>query len=114
MPESPTPSGWQVVASEIAIETPHLRLRRDAIVLPGGQRIENYYVRESRGFSVIFAQDAAERVVLVRQYKHGIGREVLELPAGAIDPGETPIDCARRELEEETGYRAPDLLHVAT
>jgi len=115
MPERGDEAGWRIVESEIVIETPHLRLRRDDIALPGGQRIANYYVRESRGFAVIFALTADERVVLVEQYKHGIGRTVLELPAGAIDPGETPQECAARELAEETGYRSPRALeHVAT
>ena len=84
-------------------------------MLPGGDRIGNYYVRESRGFAVIFALTPDERVLLVEQYKHGVGRRVLELPAGAIDPGETPLTCATRELAEETGYRSPaQLEHVAT
>jgi 8-oxo-dGTP pyrophosphatase MutT (NUDIX family) len=95
---------WVVLDSQIVIETPYLRLRRDSIELPGGQRIDDYYVRESPGFAVVFAQRRDGRVVLVRQYKHGIGESVLELPAGAIDPDETPLECARRELEEETGY----------
>ena len=114
MPDTPEPRGWQIAASEIVIDTPHLRLRRDAIVLPSGQRIENYYVRESRGFSVIFALTPDSRVVLVEQYKHGIGRSVVELPAGAIDPDESPLDCARRELAEETGYTAAEFENVAT
>lgn len=95
---------WRVIESEIAIDTPHLRLRRDRIVLPSGVEFGPYYVRESRGFAIAFALTPDERVVLVRQYKHGIGHSVLELPAGAIDPGETPAACARRELAEETGY----------
>jgi len=98
--------GWQIVESEIVIETPHLRLRRDRIELPDGARIGDYYVRESRGFCVVFALTPDERVVLVRQYKHGIGETLLELPAGGVDPGESPEDCARRELAEETGYVA--------
>jgi 8-oxo-dGTP pyrophosphatase MutT (NUDIX family) len=107
------PVGWSVTESEIVIETPHLRLRRDQIELPGGKRIGNYYVRESRGFSVVFAI-AEMGVVLVRQYKHGIGQTLLELPAGAIDPGETPAACAIRELREETGYVcAPEALEHA-
>jgi 8-oxo-dGTP pyrophosphatase MutT (NUDIX family) len=115
MPDRGDEAGWRIVESEIVIETPHLRLRRDDIVLPGGDRIANYYVRESRGFAVIFALTPDERVVLVRQYKHGIGRAVLEMPAGAIDPDETPLACATRELAEETGYRSPaPLEHVAT
>lgn len=95
---------WQVVTSEIVIETPYLRLRRDEIELPDGKRVGSYYVRESRGFSVAFALTPDEHVVLVRQYKHGVAETVLELPAGGIDQDETPEACAARELAEETGY----------
>ena len=110
------PGAWNVVDSEIVIETPYLRIRRDEIELPGGKRIRDYYVRESRGFSIVFALTRDERVVLVRQYKHGIGQSLLELPAGAIDPGETPSSCARRELAEETGYAGnpPEPQHLGS
>jgi ADP-ribose pyrophosphatase len=101
--ESP-PRGWKILSSDYVVQTPHLRLRRDHIELPSGQQIFDYFVRESRGFTVVFALTSDERVVLVRQYKHGIGSGVLELPAGAIDEGETPVHCARRELAEETGF----------
>jgi ADP-ribose pyrophosphatase len=108
--------GWKVLHSEYVIETPYLRLRRDVVELPSGLQVENYFVRESRGFAVIFARTPDGRVVLVRQYKHGIGAGVLELPAGAIDESETPLQCAERELAEETGYAVgpPGLTHVAT
>jgi ADP-ribose pyrophosphatase len=95
---------WKILESEIVIQTRHLRLRRDTIELPTGELVRDYFVRESRGFSIVFALTPGERVVLVRQYKHGIGESLLELPAGAIDPGETPSACAQRELAEETGY----------
>ena len=114
--ENSREDGWRVVESEIVIETPHLRLRRDEIELPSGKRIGPYFVRESRGFAVIFAITPDERVVLVRQYKHGVSASVLELPAGAIDAGEDPEVCARRELAEETGYvsDSPALEHAGT
>ncbi len=107
---------WRVIESEIAIDTQHLRLRRDRVALPSGQEFGPYYVRESRGFAIVFALTPDERVVLVRQYKHGIGASVLELPAGAIEPDETPETCARRELAEETGYAGdpPELEFVGT
>jgi 8-oxo-dGTP pyrophosphatase MutT (NUDIX family) len=114
VPEGET--GWQIVESHIVIDTPHLRLRRDEIELPSGKRIGSYYVRESRGFAVVFAVTPDERVVLVRQYKHGVARAVLELPAGGIDDGEDAEACARRELAEETGFvaDAPALEHAGT
>jgi 8-oxo-dGTP pyrophosphatase MutT (NUDIX family) len=103
--------GWRIVDSEVVIETPHLRLRRDEIELPSGRRIGDYYVRESRGFAIVFAVTPDDRVVLVRQYKHGIAQRVIELPGGAIDENEEPEASARRELAEETGYvaAAPEL-----
>ena len=105
---------WRITESEVVIDTPWLRLRRDRVDLPSGRTIEEYYVRESRGFAVIFALTPSGDVPLVRQYKHGVGDVVLELPAGMIDPGESPMTAAVRELREETGYVAPALEHVAT
>lgn len=96
-------SPWRITDSSYVVDTFHLRLRKDCIELPDGQTIEDYYVRESRGFVVVFALTNDGRVVLTRQYKHGIGRELLELPAGAIDPEEEPLQTAQREFLEETG-----------
>jgi ADP-ribose pyrophosphatase len=113
MPQSRRP--WKVLQSEIVLDTPHLRLRRDRIETPRGDIVEGYHVRETRGFVVIFAMTPRDEVVLVRQYKHGIGAVVLELPAGMIDPGESPLDAATREFVEETGYSVDGALeHVRT
>jgi len=79
-------------------------VRSDTVELPDGTIIEDYFVRESRGFAIVAALTPERRIVLVRQYKHGIGQIVLELPAGMIDAEETPEACAIRELAEETGY----------
>ncbi len=100
-------SRWRVTSSSYVVDTQHLRLRKECIELPDGRTIEDYYVRESRGFVVVFATTPDRRVVLVRQYKHGIGKALLELPAGAIDPGEEPLQTAMREFAEETGYAGP-------
>ena len=100
---------WEIISSELVIESPWYNLRRDACRLPHGSIVEPYYVRVHAGFSVVFALTPDRRVVLTRQYKHGIGDVVLELPAGALDPDEDPAACAARELEEETGYVAPAL-----
>jgi len=95
---------WTIRESVYRIDEPFLRIRCDTVELPDGEIIENYYVRESRGFAIVAAITPERRIVLVRQYKHGIGRITLELPAGMLDPGEAPDVCAIRELAEETGY----------
>jgi 8-oxo-dGTP pyrophosphatase MutT (NUDIX family) len=102
---------WTVRSSTYRIDEPFLRVRSDAVELPNGTLIDSYFVRESRGFAIVAALTPERRVVLVRQYKHGIAQIVLELPAGMIDPDETPAACAVRELAEETGYTGdPPLL----
>jgi 8-oxo-dGTP pyrophosphatase MutT (NUDIX family) len=95
---------WRIVSSEYRIDTKFLRLRVDRVELPSGVVVDEYYVRESRGFCVIFALTVAGDVLLVRQYKHGAAQIVTELPAGMIDSDESPAECAARELAEETGY----------
>jgi ADP-ribose pyrophosphatase len=82
-----------------------LNLRVDRVALPGGGEAIREVV-EFRGGVAIVALDAAGRVLLVRQYRYAVGRDLLELPAGILERGEQPIECAARELEEETGYHA--------
>jgi 8-oxo-dGTP pyrophosphatase MutT (NUDIX family) len=95
---------WTIRDSTYRIDEPFLRIRSDRVELPDGAIIESYFVRETRGFAIVAALTPERHIVLVRQYKHGIGRVTLELPAGTLDPGETPDVCAIRELAEETGY----------
>jgi ADP-ribose diphosphatase len=90
-----------------------MRLRADEVELPDGTVIEEYYVRESRGFVVAFATTADDRIVLVRQYRYGTDEIHIELPAGMLDGDEDPMECASRELREETGYEAPAWERVA-
>lgn len=103
---------WRLLASQTVLDSRYFRVRKDKLELPGGEVIDDYYVREGRGFSAVFALTQDRRIVMVRQFKYGIGREVLELPAGFIDEGEDPIQCAARELAEETGYVAQSLEYV--
>jgi 8-oxo-dGTP pyrophosphatase MutT (NUDIX family) len=103
---------WIVRSSAYLVDRPFLRVRSDTVELPDGTIIDDYFVRESRGFVIVAALTVDRQIVLVRQYKHGIGRITLELPAGMIDAGEDPATCAVRELAEETGYAGdpPQLL----
>ncbi len=81
-----------------------VRVRADTLRYPGG-RESAVEVVEHPGSVTIIAFDEEGLLLLVRQYRHPAGRELLELPAGTLDPGESPERCAERELQEETGYR---------
>jgi len=77
----------------------------------GGRRIVRETVQHP-GAVVIVPMLGASRIVFVRQYRRAINRELLELPAGTLEPGERKDACARRELEEETGWRAARLRRI--
>lgn len=79
-------------------------LEVETVRLPNGAVSEIEIVRHSGAVAVV-AVDEGRRVLLVRQYRHATGEWLLEVPAGKLDPGERPTECAARELQEETGYR---------
>jgi ADP-ribose pyrophosphatase len=75
------------------------------ITLPNGVTTE-LDVLKHPGASAIVAMSDPETVVLLRQYRHAVQSHIWEIPAGTLDPGELPLDCAKRELTEETGFSA--------
>jgi ADP-ribose pyrophosphatase len=77
----------------------------DTIRLPNGRTAKREIVRHTGAVAVVPVKDGS--VLLVRQNRHAAGQDLLEIPAGKLDvPGEDPLECARRELLEETGYVA--------
>lgn len=85
-----------------------VNLRVDSVRLPSG-RITEREIVEHRGAVAIVALDEEENVLLVNQFRSAVGEELLELPAGTLEPGEDARACAFRELQEETGYVAEHL-----
>ena len=86
-------------------------LRVDTVMLPSGRETTREVVAHSECVAIV-AIDAEDNVMLVRQFRHAVGRELLEIPAGGIQPGEQPLESAIRELEEETGYIAGSMERI--
>jgi len=95
----------RTVRSERIYEGKIINLRVDTVELPSGKKTKREIV-EHAGCTAIVAIDSESNVLLVRQYRKPVERMLLEIPAGGIEPGENPVEGARRELEEETGFSA--------
>lgn len=100
---------FEVVGRKRVLQGPIFDLEEVDLRLSSGRSQHAFVVRHP-GAVAVAALDAAGRLLLVRQVRVALLRQTLEIPAGRLEAGETPLAAARRELEEETGWRAQELL----
>ncbi len=102
---------WKILKSIEIFKTSFFRFRRDECELPDGRVMPNYYVMEFPDWVNVVPVTDDGRIVLVEQYRHALGKNVLEIPGGSTNPGENedPKKAALRELAEETGYIPDDI-----
>jgi ADP-ribose pyrophosphatase len=86
-------------------------VRQDTVRLPNGRETDLDIVVHV-GSVVILPVDEQGRIIFVRQYRHAAGMDILELPAGTLNEGEPPLDCAKRELREETCMAAGNIVDL--
>jgi 8-oxo-dGDP phosphatase len=102
------PEHWPVVSSDELLRTRLIAVRSDKVRFPDNQMAEREVVIHP-GAVAVLALDDTDRILLIRQYRHPVGRLLWEIPAGLRDvAGEDPFVTAQRELVEEAGYRARD------
>lgn len=108
-------AAWHVTSSQTLLRDRWIDLRADRCVTASGAVIEPYYVLGYPDWVHVVALTEADELVLVRQYRHGVGAMVLELPGGCADASDADMAAAaRRELLEETGFGAAEIQHVTT
>lgn len=95
---------WKTLKSEYLFKRPWLTVRRDQVQLPDGRVNPEFYVLEYPDWINVIARTKDGKFIMERQFRYGLGKTCFELPAGVIEKGETPLEAARRELREETGY----------
>ena len=101
----------ETVSSEEIYKGKIVHLFCDTVRLPNGKEATREVIRHVGAAAVVPLTDEGN-VILVRQYRYPFSQVMLEIPAGKLDIGEDPIDCAKRELIEETGYDAKELVYL--
>lgn len=103
---------WKKLRSTLILDNPWYRVRKDAVQLPNGTIIEDYYVSMLKSVVVIFAITEEKNVVFVKQYRYPIQKNLLELPAGTYEDINSAEKIAHQELLEETGYTVESMIHL--
>ena len=109
-PDRTYPKGVEVLSSKVSFEGPVFRVVTDEVREPGGEPHRRDVVRHPGSVVILAVDDAKSKrdplILLERQYRHAAAQYLYEIPAGSLDPGEDPLVGAKRELLEETGYKA--------
>ena len=102
----------EVIESRRVYQGRVIEVRVDTVRLPGGRTATRDVVEHHGAVAIVSVTDEG-KIVLVRQFRLPAGKDLLEIPAGSLDAGESPAEAAQRELREETGQRAQSLRRLA-
>lgn len=106
---------WKILQSKMVLDNFWCKVRQDEIELPNGKIIDDFFVIVRPEIALILPITDNQEIVFVRQYRHGVGEILLELPAGGFDATyESAETAAIRELKEETGYTAEKVIKLAS
>lgn len=106
---------WKILNSKYVIKDKWISLRADTCIMPSGKIVEPYYILEYPTWVSVVAITKKNEVILVKQYRHGCKKTLLELPSGCMEVYDlSPMDAIKRELLEETGYTSEEFIDLGT
>ena len=97
---------WKIKRTERILDSEFVKVDKDDVILPRGREISDFYKVTIKDCAAIVAITEDNHIILKKEYRHCYGVELVEIPAGVLEDGEDPLETAKRELEEETGYRS--------
>lgn len=104
---------WKTTDSETLVDTRWVKVRKDSVDLPNGQHMDDFYAITINDAAAIVAIDEDGNIILKKEYRYCYGRDLIEVPAGTFEQGETDgLAVAKRELLEETGYVSDDWQYI--
>lgn len=104
---------WKIDKKETVFNCPWFRVEKESISIPEKRIKTDYFLTYSPDVVTIICLDPEDKILILREYKHGYGKNTYTFPSGIIEKGETPLRAAKRELLEETGYSTDDLTLIA-
>lgn len=105
---------WKLLSTSMALDEKWFKVRKDEVELPSGKVLDDYFIWESPHIATIVPFTEDGKFVLVRQYRHAVEQVMYQFPAGGVNKDEPAKDAALREMEEETGYTATDVISLST
>ena len=103
---------WKTVKTETLLKTDFVTVKKDKVELPDGAIIEDFYTVGIQDASMVAALTPNGDIILKKEYRHACGCDVIECPAGMFELGEEPLEVAKRELLEETGYTSDNWAYL--
>ncbi|MEK7077314.1 MAG: NUDIX hydrolase, partial [Patescibacteria group bacterium] len=104
MNEDNNKTSWKRLGRKTIYDAPFLKVYEDKVQLPNGTIIEDYSLTKKPDIVIIVATDKDNKLIVGSEYKYAADKKLLNTPAGGLNIGESPIEAAKRELLEETGY----------